>query len=179
MAPEAGPHKRTTSPMVTGGSVVAVKYAGGVLVATDTLASYGSLARFEGVTRMSPVGVANDTLLAAGGDYSDYQQMLKMIDAKATTEYTMDDGASMSASMLHHRLTRIMYQRRSKMDPLWNSIIIAGFRDGKAYLGSADMYGTMFEDNFMATGLGGHLAIPLIRKNWREDMTEQEARKLL
>ena len=135
---EGGPTKRTTAPMVTGGSVVALKYAGGVLVATDTLASYGSMARFEGVTRMSPVGMANDTLLAAGGDYSDYQQMLKMIDAKATTEYTMDDGASMSPSMLHHWLTRIIYQRRSKMDPLWNSIVIAGFRGGKSYLGTTD-----------------------------------------
>jgi len=179
MAPEAGPTKRTTNPIVTGGSVVAVKYAGGVLVAADTICSYGTLARFENVVRMQPVGIANDTLLAAGGDYSDYQQMLKMIDAKATDEYNMDDGASMSASALHHWLTRIMYNRRSKMDPLWNSIVIAGFRDGKAYLGTTDLYGTMYEDSFIATGLGAHMALPLLRKAWREDMGEAEARKLL
>ena len=33
-------------------------------------------------------------LLAAGGDYSDYQQMLKIIEASAVTEYTMDDHLS-------------------------------------------------------------------------------------
>jgi len=164
---------------VTGGSVVAVKYSGGVLVATDTLASYGSLARFEGVTRMAPVGAGNDTLLAAGGDYSDYQQMLKIIDARATTEYTMDDGASMSASMLHHWLTRLMYNRRSKMDPLWNSIVIAGFRNGKSYLGTTDLYGTMYEDDFIATGLGAHMALPLLREGWKADLTEAEATKLV
>ena len=65
-----------------------------------------------------------------------------------------DDGASMSASMLHQWLTRIMYNRRSKMDPLWNSIIIAGCRDGQSYLGTSDLYGSMYEDNFIATGLG-------------------------
>ena len=151
MAPSGEPTKRTTYPMVTGGSVVALKYNGGVLVATDTLASYGSLAKSQ-VCRMAPVGVANDTLLAAGGDYSDYQQMLKIIDARATTEYTMDDGASMSASMMHHWLTRLMYQRRSKMDPLWNSIVISGFRNGKSYLGTTDLYGTMYEDNFIVRG---------------------------
>ena len=118
--PNESAFSRTQSPMVTGGSVVALKYAGGVMVATDTIASYGSLARFEGVVRMSTVGIANDTLLAAGGDYSDYQQMLKIIDLRATQEYAMDDGASMSPSALHHWLTRILYQRRSKMDPLWN-----------------------------------------------------------
>jgi len=173
------PTTRTTYPMVTGGSVVAMKYAGGVLVATDTLASYGSLARYDGISRMAKVGIANDTLLAAGGDYSDYQAIIKMIEQKSVAEFAMDDGSSLSASALHHWLTRVMYNRRSKMDPLWNSVVIAGFRGGKAYLGSSDMYGTMFEDDFVGTGLGGHLAIPLIRKGWREDMPEEEARKLL
>jgi len=171
--------QRTTYPMVTGGSLVALKYAGGVLVGADTLAAYGSLARFEGVPRMKAVGVAEDTILAAGGDISDYQQMLKMIEAKANEEYAIDDGASMSPSALHHWLTRIMYQRRSKMDPLWNSVIVAGFREGQAYLGSTDLYGTMFEDNYIATGLGAHMALPMLRKAWRPDMTEAEATKLL
>ena len=69
---------------------------------------------------MKVVGVAQDTVLAAGGDISDYQQMLKMIDAAAAEEYAINDGASMSASAMHQWLTRSMYNRRSKMDPLWN-----------------------------------------------------------
>ena len=147
MAPE--PSRRTTQPMVTGGSVVALKYAGGVLVAADTLASYGSMARFEGVVRMAKVGAAGDTLLAAGGDYSDYQQILKIVEARAVTEYVADDAATLSPSMLHHWLTRLLYQRRTKMDPLWNSLVIAGFRKGEAYLGTSDLYGTMYTDDFV------------------------------
>ena len=111
---------RTTAPMVTGGSVVAVKYAGGILVATDTNGSYGSLVKFDGIPRMSAVGMAGDTILAAGGDYGDYQQLLKMIDVRATEEYAIDDGASMAPAQLLNWLSRVMYQRRSKMDPLWN-----------------------------------------------------------
>mmetsp|Transcript_50267 Transcript_50267/g.107377 ORF Transcript_50267/g.107377 Transcript_50267/m.107377 type:complete len:237 (-) Transcript_50267:520-1230(-) len=179
LEPQHGPSKRTTQPMVVGGSICGVKYAGGVMVAADTLASYGSLARYEGVERIAQVGIAKDTLLAAGGDHSDYQYMLKIIEAKATQEYVMDDGATMPPSALHSWLTRIMYQRRSKMDPLWNSIIVAGFKGGKPYLGSSNMYGTAFEDNYMASGLGAHLALPLMRKAWREDLSEEEARKLL
>lgn len=177
-APESA-FTRTTNPLVTGGSVVALKYAGGVLVATDTLASYGSLARFESVCRMSTVGMNHDVLLAAGGDYSDYQQMLKMIDIRATQEFALDDGAALSASEMHHWLTRILYQRRSKMDPLWNQIVIAGFRDGQVYLGTSDLYGTMYTEDIIATGLGAHMALPLLRKGWRADMSEAEARKLL
>jgi 20S proteasome alpha/beta subunit len=44
------------------------------------------------------------------------------------------------------------YQRRNKMDPLYNQLVVAGFRDGKAFLGSADMQGTNFEDNHISTG---------------------------
>ena len=149
------------------------------MVAADTLASYGSLARFEGVTRIAKVGISKDTLLAAGGDYSDYQMILKMVEQKAVADFAADDGSSLSPKAMHHWLTRVMYNRRSKMDPLWNSVIITGFRDGKAYLGSSDLYGTMFEDDFVATGLGGHLALPLIRKAWHAEMSEEEARKLL
>ena len=88
-------------------------------------------------------------LLAAGGDYSDYQQMLKIIEASAVTEYTMDDGATMSAPAMHHWLTRLMYQRRSKMDPLWNTVVIAGSVNGESYLGTTDLYGTMYTDDFI------------------------------
>ncbi len=111
---------RTTQPIVTGGSIVAIKYAGGVMVAADTLCSYGSLARFDNVVRMTKVGLGGDTLLTAGGDYSDYQEMIKMVEKKTNQEFVIDDGATIAPSAMHHWLTRIMYQRRSKMDPLWN-----------------------------------------------------------
>ena len=179
MSQPGAPSQRTTYPMVTGGSIVGLKYAGGVMVAADTIASYGSLVRYDGVKRMAEVGIAKDCVLAAGGDHSDYQYMLKIIDQKATTDFAIDDGASLSPSALHSWLTRIMYQRRSKMDPLWNSIIVAGVRDGKSYLGSANLYGTAFEEDFMASGLGAHLTVPILRKQWRADMTEAEARSLL
>ena len=37
----------------------------------------------------------------------------------------------------------------------------------------------MYEDNFVTTGFATHLALPLIRKAWREDMSEEECRKLM
>ena len=46
-------------------------------------------------------------------------------------------------------------------------------------MGTTDLYGTHYEDNFVATGLGAHMALPLLRKHWKEGLTEEEARKLL
>ena len=48
-----------------------------------------------------------------------------------------------------------------------------------SFLGAVDLYGTTYTDNFIATGFGAHMALPLIRRHHRLDMTEEEARKLL
>jgi Proteasome subunit len=52
--------------VVTGTSVIALKYKGGVLMAADTLGSYGSLARFTDQRRLA--SMHNTTLIGAGGD---------------------------------------------------------------------------------------------------------------
>jgi hypothetical protein len=46
------------------------------------------------------------------------------------------------------------YQRRNKFNPLWNEVLVAGYKNGKPFLGQLDMIGTAFEDNCLATGFG-------------------------
>ncbi len=45
LTPSAAPFKATTSPIVTGSSVLGIKYRDGVMMAADTLGSYGSMVR--------------------------------------------------------------------------------------------------------------------------------------
>lgn len=42
-----------------------------------------------------------------------------------------------------------------------------------------DMYGSTYESDVLATGYGLHLAIPLLRKRARTDMSHAEAKELL
>lgn len=44
-----------SNPMVTGTSVLGVKFTGGVIIAADMLGSYGSLARFRNISRLMKV----------------------------------------------------------------------------------------------------------------------------
>lgn len=41
------------------------------------------------------------------------------------------------------------------------------------------MLGAHFEDDHVATGFGNHLARPILRAEWKEDMIFEEAVKLL
>lgn len=156
------------------------------------------------------------------------------------SEHVTDDDAKLSAPEIHSYLSRVMYNRRNKQNPLWNKLLVAGacmvawgggrraasddgrwqwqrhtprgcwrhapacclhlhgrhhrgchvvvsrgvvwcagHKDGKSFLGYVDLIGTCFTDNYIATGYGLHLALPLIRDRWRADMTEGEARALL
>ncbi|CAN0329823.1 unnamed protein product [Discosporangium mesarthrocarpum] len=52
MNAQDAPISHTTRPMVTGTSVLGIKYKDGVMLAADTLASYGSLARYKSVERI-------------------------------------------------------------------------------------------------------------------------------
>lgn len=67
-----------SNPMVTGTSVLGVKFTGGVIIAADMLGSYGSLARFRNISRLMKVN--DNTILGASGDYADYQYLKQVIE---------------------------------------------------------------------------------------------------
>ena len=46
-------------------------------------------------------------------------------------------------------------------------------------LGTVDHIGTAYTEDFIVTGFGGHMAIPLIRESWKPDMSESDARALV
>lgn len=50
-----------------------------------------------------------------------------------------DDGNSFGPKEVHSYLTRMMYNRRNKFDPLWNSLILGGVKKGQKYLGMVDI----------------------------------------
>lgn len=171
------PSTRTAHPIVTGSSVVAIRCADGVVMASDTLASYGSLARFRDVSRLFKA--TDSCVLGVGGDISDFDQLKNYIEQATTRDYCYNDGHTLSPKAIHQYLARIMYNRRNKMDPLWNRVVVAGIQDEKPVLGLVDLVGTHFESEVVATGFGEHIGLPLLRKAYREDITVEEAKNVV
>ena len=46
-------------------------------------------------------------------------------------EFTSQDGHDLGPVQIHEYLSQVMYSRRSKLNPLWNSLLVGGFKDGK------------------------------------------------
>lgn len=72
---------------------------------------------------------------------------------------------ALNARSLHKYLSKLLYHRRSKFDPLWNHLLVAGVDDdGLPFLAAADLLGTVFTSPSLATGFGSMLAQPIMRK---------------
>jgi len=197
------PTTRTTDPIVTGASVLGLKYKDGVMMISDTLGSYGSMARYTSLERIRKVN--NTTIVGAGGEYSDFQTIVKVLEELSIADFCEDDQTPLTPREIYSYLSRLMYGRRTKVNPLYNQVIIAGVtppekkeeketKEGKKgdkkeekdkespsnfFLGTVDLYGSTYEDNILATGYGKYMAIPLLRKAWKADLTEAEAKTLL
>ncbi|XP_062143852.1 proteasome subunit beta type-4-like [Alnus glutinosa] len=169
--------ERTLYPYVTGSSVVALKYKDGILMAADMGGSYGSTLRYKSVERVKPVG--KHSLLGASGEISDFQEILRYLDELILYDNMWDDGNSFGPKEVHSYLTRVMYNRRNKFDPLWNALVLGGVKNGQKYLGMVSMIGVNFEDNHVTTGFGNHLARPILRDEWHENLSYEDGVKLL
>ena len=174
--------QRTQQPIVTGTSVLGLTYQDGVMLATDTLASYGSLARFMDNQRLTPFG--SHVVVGASGDMSDWQNIQHTLTKLMEKEDIQGDGHSLSPEQVYAYLSHTMYERRSKLDPYWNALVLGGYdaRANAPFLGYVDLLGTTYQSSTIATGFGLHLAQPMLRKavEGRESqLTEEEARAIL
>ncbi|PFH47874.1 hypothetical protein AMATHDRAFT_66607 [Amanita thiersii Skay4041] len=172
--------KRTQQPIVTGTSVLGIKYKDGIMLAADNLASYGSLARFKDIQRLHAAG--ESTVIAASGDMSDFQYIQQLLEELMIEEFTEQDGHALGPAEIHEYLSQVLYARRSKINPLWNSLIVGGFKDGKKFLSYVDLLGTTYSASTIATGYGAYIAQPLLRKaveGYEDVLTEEQALKIM
>ena len=95
--------------MASGGSVIAIKYDGGVLLACDTLLNYGSLAKWPNIPRIKIIG--SHTAMAATGDYADFQNVTRVLEQHLLEESLAGDGMELTTEELFCYLHRTCTKR--------------------------------------------------------------------
>eukprot|EP00095_Tigriopus_kingsejongensis_P007445 maker-scaffold403_size186359-snap-gene-0.51 protein:Tk07445 transcript:maker-scaffold403_size186359-snap-gene-0.51-mRNA-1 annotation:"hypothetical protein DAPPUDRAFT_99667" len=168
-------------PITTGSSVFGIRYKDGVVLAADTLGSYGSLARYPDIRRV--IRVNETTVVACSGDFADFQFLQEVIHQKQVDEDITGGGVTMKPEALHCWITRFLYNKRSKFDPLWTTVIVGGMQDDKPFLGYCNYIGVAFKDDTIATGIGMDLAVPIMReateKKKASELTLEEAKEII
>ncbi|CAL1539198.1 unnamed protein product [Lymnaea stagnalis] len=174
-----GSSQRTLNPVVMGSSVLGIQFNGGVVIAADMLGSYGSLSKYRDCPRLLKVN--DSTVIGASGDYADFQYLSNVIQQQVIDEECLNDGFGYTPKSLHCWLTRVLYNRRSQFNPLWNTYIVAGLDEDKPYLGYVDKIGMAYEAPSLASGFGAYLALPIIRDalEKKPDMALEDALRLI
>lgn len=104
------------------------------------------------------------------GDVSDMQYIDRLLESLDIRESYAPNGNTLNAKNLHTYLSKVLYKRRSDINPLWNHLLVAGFDgNGAPFLSSADLLGTTFSAPHLATGFGSYLAIPILRRLFPEE----------
>lgn len=88
--------------------------------------------------------VGQNTVIGASGDMSDFQCIQSILDQLIIDEFAAQDNHSLGPLEVHAYLGQLMYARRSKMDPLWNALLVGGVKDGERYLLIARFFGSFF-----------------------------------
>ncbi|GMR53333.1 hypothetical protein PMAYCL1PPCAC_23528 [Pristionchus mayeri] len=171
-----GFHMNTLNPTCTGTSVIAVVYDEGVAVMSDTVVSYGKSARYKNVTRQYKV---NDRVIVAfSGDHADFHTLQNIIERQVAKWAVV--GQKLNPSALFYFLTSLMYSSRCRMNPFWNTLIVAGWEEneegGKPFLGHITQKGVAFEAKHTATGIASHLLTQVIEDETRDKTTLNRAK---
>jgi 20S proteasome subunit beta 7 len=137
-------------------SVLAVKYKGGILLASDNSVAYGSHLHYTGFSHFFQL--TPQVLLGAAGELADFQALTKELTIQVTREECRTGGRTLLPSEIHCYIKRLMYGRRSRMRPLAITVVIAGLNpDGSTLLAATDLYGASWEDDLIGAGMAKHL----------------------
>lgn len=167
-----------SGPITTGTSIVGVKYDKGVIIAGDMLVSYGNLARYHNVDRV--FNINENIVIGISGDYADFQFLKQIIDETILADFSMDDKIALKPKDLYTWLTRVLYNRRSKFQPLWVDMVVGGMQYDKSFLGHINFRGRAYTNDVISTGFGTHLALPLLREfSEKGELDETTAQDLI
>lgn len=53
------------------------------------------------------------------------------MDGCSIDEANIGDGHSLGPTEIYSYLSRMMYARRTKMNPIWNTLLVGGVRNGE------------------------------------------------
>lgn len=156
------------------GTAVGVRVKEGVVLATEKRVTYDGFVLSKQAKKVHPitsrVGVAFAGLM---GDVGYLTKLLKF-EAKY---YELQHGREIKTRSLAKLLSVILYSY--KWIPMLTEVIVGGFDEEGPALYILDPVGSLIEERYAAVGSGSQLAMGYIEPKYREDLTIEEAEKLV
>ena len=157
----------------TGATVVGIKCTDGVVVATDTLISWGTLILSEkGVKAFK---LTDTIVLASAGLTSDYQMLVNRLQAQIKL-YELNQKKDITVKALSKMIANTLYSIR--MTPLYVQTVVVGVDVLGPQLYTLDMGGSLIPDDFTAAGTGTSIAYGVLENSYTSELTVKEAEEI-
>jgi proteasome beta subunit len=158
----------------TGTTTIGMVCKEGVLLASESKASMGYMIVNKDVQKVFKI---DDKIgITIAGMVSDAQQLINILKAEISL-HKLETNEEMKISAVAHLLSQIMYSRR--MFPYYTQIIIGGIDSTGPYVFSFDPTGSCMKENYVSTGSGSPFVYGVLEKDFREDMTIEQGKRLI
>ena len=159
----------------TGTTILGIKFNGGVVLAADKRTTAGHM--IVGKASQKVYSVHNNIALAWAGTVSANQMLikylrseLKIIELRTHRQPKVQEAASMMRNWQYSMI------RRPMMIEDISSFIFGGYDSGGARLFHSNFDGTLRElDDYQVDGSGMMFALGVIEKEYKDNMTQDEA----
>lgn len=157
----------------TGATVVGIKCTDGVVVATDTLITWGTLTLSE--KGIKAFKLTDSIVLASAGLTSDYQMLVNRLRAQIKL-FELNQKKAITVKALSKLLANTLYSIRQT--PLYVQTVVVGVDANGPQLYTLDMGGSLIPDDFTATGTGTGTAYGVLENSLKTEVTVKEAEEI-
>jgi len=158
----------------SGTTIVAIKFKDGVLIASDRQTTAGMMVYHKKTQKLHQI--TDNILMGAAGLVGDIQALVKILQANLKLKYlrsknqpTAEEAASFLSTLMNYY----------KWFPFFSEVIVVGKDNDDYNIYSIDEAGGLEKfDNFTSTGSGMVFALGVLETEYKENMSEEEAKEL-
>ncbi len=169
-----GQGQQSQYPWIPGAATVGVVSHDAVILASEKRVSYGYLVVSKGGKKVFKI--TDHVGAACAGLVSDMQILVRQVEALANL-YSLDVGRPVPVRSAAKLMSNLLFNRR--LAPLITQTIIGGLDEEGANLYVLDILGSLISDKYAAVGSGTEIAMGVLEEGFREDLTVEEAKKLV
>ena len=160
---------------VKGTTGLALKFAGGIIIAADRRASMGT---FVASKHAKKVHKLNEyTGMGIAGLVSDAQALIDLMKAELSL-YELENGFRPTIKVAGSLLATIIHGGYRRYQPYWVQLLVGGVDRRGAHIYVLDPSGSLSEEDYFAIGSGTLLAIGVLESSWKADLTKIKAKEL-
>ncbi len=160
--------------LMKGTTTVGVKFKNGVIVASDKRATSGTFVASKSAVKT--IKITDYAVATISGLVADGQYLVNNIRTIADL-YSLDTERPLSVRGMARILAFLL--RRYRPYFLLAQLIVGGVDREGPHLFNVDPFGTLTEEDYLATGSGSPVAISVIESGYSPDMDRESALRLV